>query len=423
MNADTATATASRLDRVAIRVRSRMLVPVALTAGAGAVGGSAFALVLRWAVAWWAPTGRSGGALLVGLVLAAVAVIAVERWWGETGTVELLVDNIHVEGGAGDPLPTIRLLPLALLCIVAGGPLGPEAPLVQACGTIGSTVARRLRLRPEDTRTCTITGMAAAFAVLLGAPLGGAFFAIEILHRRGIRYETALLPAAVGGLAGHLVNGAVGGSWAPLVSMQPASALVAVDWLWALAAGTVGVAVALCFRATAASVGRVLSRIPVGGRPIAGAVAIFGLSRWQPAALTPGDEQLGGVLAPSATVSTLLAAAATKLLAVAIALGARWKGGVIVPALFAGVALGHALHLLVPGADAAVLSAAMMAALLVGVMRTPIAATVVVAEMTGTALLPTTLVAAVAGTVLLGLADRRTDHATDWAGGRKGTER
>ena len=41
----------------------------------------------------------------------------------------------------------------------------------------------------------TITGMAAGFTVLFGAPLGAALFALEILHRRGLEYYEALMPA------------------------------------------------------------------------------------------------------------------------------------------------------------------------------------------------------------------------------------
>ena len=46
----------------------------------------------------------------------------------------------------------------------------------------------------DDIRILTITGMAAGFTVLFGAPLGSALFALEILHRRGLQYYEALLP-------------------------------------------------------------------------------------------------------------------------------------------------------------------------------------------------------------------------------------
>src|SRR5207253_9280844 len=91
------------------------------------------------------------------------------------------------------------------LCVGAGGGLGPEAPLVQTTGSLGTYIASRFRLGRDDTRVLTITGMAAGFTALFGAPLGAAVFALEILHRRGLEYYEALLPAAVGSLSGYAV--------------------------------------------------------------------------------------------------------------------------------------------------------------------------------------------------------------------------
>ena len=57
---------------------------------------------------------------------------------GNPGDVELLVDNIHLSGGAADdpqpPLADPRVAPLHR----GGGALGPEAPLVPTTGAVGS---------------------------------------------------------------------------------------------------------------------------------------------------------------------------------------------------------------------------------------------------------------------------------------------
>jgi H+/Cl- antiporter ClcA len=60
--------------------------------------------------------------------------------------VELLVDNIHVMGGTDDMRSLRSLVPVSLLCVGAGGALGPEAPLVQTTGSLGSWFGRRARL-------------------------------------------------------------------------------------------------------------------------------------------------------------------------------------------------------------------------------------------------------------------------------------
>ncbi len=54
-----------------------------------------------------------------------------------------------------------------------------------------------------DTRILTITGMAAGFTVLFGAPLGSAFFALEILHRRYLHMARASPASVSSGVSVH----------------------------------------------------------------------------------------------------------------------------------------------------------------------------------------------------------------------------
>ena len=68
---------------------------------------------------------------------------------------------------------------------------------MQTTGSIGSWLGLRFRLDEGELRLLTISGMAAGFTVLLGVPLGSAVFALEILHRRGLEYYEALVPAMV----------------------------------------------------------------------------------------------------------------------------------------------------------------------------------------------------------------------------------
>src|SRR2546421_10110112 len=156
---------------------------------------------------------------------------------GNPGDVELLVDNIHVTGGRRDIRDLRSLLPVSLLGIGAGSAIGPEAPLVQTTGSIGSWFALRNRLRVSELRILTIPGMAAGFPVLFGAPLGSAIFALEILHRRGLEYYEALLPAVLGSLSGYAVYVLLTGVGLQSVWRFPdAGRLRAADIGWALLA-------------------------------------------------------------------------------------------------------------------------------------------------------------------------------------------
>lgn len=262
-------------------------------------------------------------------------------------------------------------------------------------------MAQRVGLARPDIRTITITGMAAAFTVLFGAPLGAAVFALEILHRRGLEYYEALMPAVVGSLAGYAVYVVVTGvGLEPVWRLPDAGVVRGEDLLWAVACGAVGALVAIAFTYANRGLGVVMAKVPVLARPFAGGLALAVLAWMSPYALTFGEAQLGTVAVTDLAMRTLLLAAVAKLVASSVALSSGWKGGFIIPLFFIGACLGRAGHLMIPHTNEAVLMTALMVACNVGVTKTPLGSVLVVTEMAGLTLLPTTLIASVVALVL-----------------------
>ena len=338
------------------------------------------------------------GAILVGV---GIAVAALTRWLGSPGDVELLVDNIHVAGGVDDLEQLPALIPISLLCIAAGGGLGPEAPLVQTTGTVGSWTANRFGLTPSGVRIVTITGMAAGFTVLFGAPLGAAVFALEILHRRGLEYYEALMPAAMGSLTGYAVYVVITG-----VGLEPVWDLPSVghvhggDLLWAVGCGVVGAVVATSFTYLNQLLRALLRRVPAFVRPALGGLALALLAWMSPYALTFGEAQLGHIATTDLAMRTLALAALAKLLGSSVTLASGWKGGFIIPLFFMGACLGRVGHIAFPSSNEAVLVVGLMVACNVGVTKTPLGSVLVASEMAGLTLLPTTLIASIVALVL-----------------------
>ena len=224
---------AGRTDR---GVRWPMLVLVALVGVASGLVSAGFVAALRALTDVLGPEHWSDTTHLFVLGGVGAAIALITLLLGNPGDVELLVDNIHVSGGRSDIRDLRSLIPVSLLGIAAGSPIGPEAPLVQTTGSIGSWVGLRLRLHEDELRLLTISGMAAGFTVLLGVPLGSAVFALEILHRRGLEYYEALLPALVGALSGYGVYVAITGLGLDPALRLPAPASVELGDL-ALAVG------------------------------------------------------------------------------------------------------------------------------------------------------------------------------------------
>jgi H+/Cl- antiporter ClcA len=375
-----------------------------LVVGVGVIGGltgAAFVGALNLLERGLWPTHTSTATHFFILAGVGVAVGGLTRLLGTPGDVELLVNNIHVLGGAEDIRDLRSLIPVSLLCISSGGAMGPEAPLVQTTGGLGSWVAARRRASTVDTRILTITGMAAGFTVLFGAPLGSAVFALEILHRRGLEYYEALLPAVVGSLCGYVVNVVVAGhGLVPVWRFPPVGTLRTVDLAWGVACGVAGAVVAVAFTYLSRALQWAFRHLGPSARPVIGGLVLGGLAFWSPYALTYGEAQLNAIAVSKAAASTFVVAMLAKLCGTTVTLSSGWRGGFIIPLFFMGASLGRVGHAVFPSANVVVLMAALMAAANCGVTKTPLGSTLVVAEMAGLRLLPPVLIASVVSLLL-----------------------
>ena len=334
---------------------------------------------------------RATHLVLFGVVGAAIG--ALTLLVGNPGDVELLVDNIHIQGGAQDLRQLPSLIPISLLGIATGSAIGPEAPLVQTTGSLGSWIARRGRLSVIEARSLTITGMAAGFTVLFGTPLGSAIFALEILHRRGLQYYEALVPAALGSLCGYTVYVLTTHlGLTPIWHFANVRTLRAGDLGIGVLAGVAGAAVAYAFTYLSTWLRRGFRLLPVALRPVAGGLALGGLAWMSPYALTFGEGQIQSLVNGKLLVSTLLVAALAKLVGSSTIVSAGWRGGFIIPLFFMGAALGRAgasvLHV-----NATVAMLSLMVAANVGVTKTPFGSALIVVEMAGVRMFPPVLAA------------------------------
>jgi H+/Cl- antiporter ClcA len=369
--------------------------------GSGIVG-ALYLLVIHllqnvlWPTEW---SGAIGFVILGGVGLFAGVVT---RFVGSPGDVELMVDNIHVSGTSSGVRMLRSLVPISWLCIASGGGMGPEAPLVQTTGTLASWTAKHAGLVVRESRVLTIAGMAAGFTVLFGAPLGSAIFALEMLHRRGLQYYEALLPAVLGSLAGYAVyTVATGADLEPIWHLPSPVAIRPIDLLWAVAAGIGGALVAVIFTYLCTALRAGARKIKAELRPVVGGLLLAALGLASAFSLTFGEAQINEILSHHGGTAAFFAlAAGAKLLGTSVTLSSEWRGGFIIPLFFMGACLGRMFHVLAPGTNEAVMVAGFMAAANAGVTKTPLGSTLVVTEMAGIRLLPTTLLATITAFIL-----------------------
>lgn len=336
--------------------------------------------------------------LLYFLPLAGLGVGVVYHYFGKVseGGNNLILEQIHKLGG-GVPR---RMAPLILLATLVthlfGGSVGREGTAVQMGGSIASTWGRLLRVRPEEMRILLLSGVAAGFAAVFGTPLAAAVFALEVLMVGHLYYE-ALLPALVAAVLGNFFCHAWGVNHMIYQLhegvYQIAKGSVHVDVLLVLKIALIGIAAGLVgrlFVKTEHFLRHSFKKItpygpawPLLGGTIIIVLVLFlgtrsyiGLGEWSP---NPNDITIATLFHSSNVVQ---GAWFWKLLFTAITLAAGFKGGEVTPLFFIGAALGNLLAIWL-GGPSDLFTALGFVALFAGASNTPLACTIMGAELFG----------------------------------------
>ncbi len=306
---------------------------------------------------------------------------------GDPGEIDLMVDNIHFKGGRLEPKNNPSMILSSLVCISAGGSLGPEAPLVQVVGSTGTYIARKLGFKGEDVRSITIAGMASAFTALFGAPLGGSMFALEILdHKHVTRYYKAFMPALVASCSSYLVFVLIthlnlGPTW----DFPPYQDPKITDIFYAVLYSIAGAAAGWLFIFLVKRFKKIFKSMtfPIYYKLMIGGFILGLIAYYIPLTRYFVHDQLSEVLRGSLTIQFLCALLIMKLIAIAITVTSGWRGGFIIPLLFSGTVLGLIIFQLFPGQNLTLITVCCMAALNACVTRTPVSIIILLGTMTG----------------------------------------
>lgn len=267
-----------------------------------------------------------------------------------------------------------------ILTHLGGGSSGREGAALQLGGSIGNSFGEWFKLDERDKKIAIMCGMSAVFSALFGTPVAAAIFSLEVVSI-GVLYYAALVPCVFSSFLAVGIARAAGleGEHFP-VEMIPALDLKAMGLLVLLGILCAAVSILFCVLLHTAEHAYRKYFPDARVRILAGSFLFIALTLLSGTRDYCGSSM--GLIESSIEGSARYEAFLMKMLFTAVALGAGFKGGEIVPTLCVGAALGCAFGE-ITGFAPSLCAACGMAALFAGVTNCPITSLVIALELFG----------------------------------------
>ena len=349
--------------------------------------------------AWYAVLVLGLAGVLVGLVVAKLP--------GRGGHIP-----VHgMGGGVTAPIDLTGVLLAAILSLVLGAVVGPEAPLIALGGGLAVLAANRTRLgeSPQGVALIAAAGSAAAIATVFGNPLVAAVLMLEVVGLAGRQVLLVLLPCLASSGIGALIFTGLG-NWSGLsvpsleIPGLPATTVDLGDLIWVvpvavLAAIGAQLARRLGLQAARASAAHTLAATTLMGLLVGACAAAYSLLSGRSVldVVESGEAALPALVSSpqSWSIATLLLLLTFKGAAYGLSLGS-FRGGPTFPAVFLGAVIGVLVGPL-PGLGVTAGIAIGMTAATTAVLRLPVTSIILVVLLLGaegTSQMPIIMVAA-----------------------------
>ena len=284
--------------------------------------------------------------------------------------------------------PFVKLLASAIT-LGSGGSAGKEGPSVQIGGGIGAIIADIFKMSSKDRRIMTVAGVAAGIGSIFKSPLGGAIFAAELPYMRDFETE-AIIPAFLSSAIAYSVFSLFMG-WQPIFFFPGYSFQNYSELIFFIILGIICGLLGLLYIHLFELIKGIFSKIPLrlAFKPALGAVivGIFGL--FLPLSWGPGYEVIQMIMYGHLAIELLPILAFAKMITSSFTIGSGGSGGVIIPSLYIGAAIGGFLGFLTNNLFPTIVTEpwafviAGMGAFFAGVGKMPVSMIVMMSEMTG----------------------------------------
>ena len=320
-------------------------------------------------------TGCLAGGLVIGLWQ--------KRYGILPDDLETVMGRIKKEGKY--PYDRLHIIAVAaLLPLIFGGALGPEAGLSGLIAGLCCLIGDRMKQKGDEAAALAETGIAATLGVIFNAPLFGIIDNLEP-DNKNEKYRKKLadkktrifldIMGVAGGMAAMGIMKNIAGSSGGLPRFEARDGFDPEQWKWLAVFLAAGILMGLFSMA----VGRITEKIGKMLRPyrIASCMTaglILGITGFLlPLSMFSGEHHMTLLIESwqEYSAAILILSAIGKLFLVNLCIDLGWRGGSIFPIIFSGTAMGFAAAM-ATGADGAFAVAATAAALCGYIMRKPV---------------------------------------------------
>ena len=300
-----------------------------------------------------------------------------------------VMESVALKGGVIRKRVVVVKTLASAISISTGGSVGREGPIVQIGSAIGSTLGQILKVSADRMRTLVGCGAAAGIAATFNAPIAGSMFALEVIL--GDFGLATFSPIVISSVVATAVSRAFLGD-TPAFIVPVYELVSAWELPMYLVMGIFCAAVGVLFTKTLYRIEDLFDDIKfpdylkgIFGGLILGAGALF-----FPQILGVGYGAIDMALAQKMAWWLLLLLVPIKILATSITIGSGGSGGIFAPSLFlgamAGGFFGFLVNQLFPGITASpgAYSIVGMGAVVSATTHGPLAAILILFEMTGT---------------------------------------
>jgi H+/Cl- antiporter ClcA len=337
---------------------------------------------------WWiiilAPT---LGGLIVGL-MARYGSEAI-RGHGMPEAIESILRN------GSKIMPRVAVLkPVAsAIAIGTGGPFGAEGPIIMTGGAFGSLMGQFLRLTADERKTLLVAGSAAGMAATFNAPLASILLAVELLL-----FEfrpRSFVPVVVAVVIATALRWPLLGTDALFISRHVLPDITSGELLLCILAGVTGGIVAWIATVLVYLSEDTFRKLPIHWMwwPAIGGLIIGVGGLFVPQALGVGYDVIATLLAggsttlmgnvtPDLTLGLIIGILTVKTLIWSLSLGSGTSGGVLAPVFMIGASLGALMAYVLPPVAPGFWALMCLAAVVGGVMRSPLTGIIFAMELT-----------------------------------------